>query len=246
MCTVTWLAEGASCEVFFNRDEQRTRLPARPPVLKQRDGLAVLAPEDGNHGGTWIGANALGLTVCILNHQPDPFPPVPEPRKSRGWLVDSLLPAASPADVGARLAGEPMDGYGPFILVALDSGARARSWTWDGKALQLTTLDPGALPLTTSSFDPVNVRAHRRNTYERLRATWGGVSHEMLLAFHQQHDPAAGAQSVCMAREDARTVSFSHISVTDTLVTFRYWDVPPCERQRVDPVITTVARRHDV
>jgi len=52
MCTATWLRGITGYEVFFNRDELATRKPARPPARRDRGGVRILAPLDGDAGGT--------------------------------------------------------------------------------------------------------------------------------------------------------------------------------------------------
>ena len=42
----------------------------------------------------------------------------------------------------------------------------------------------------------------------------GGVTADMLENFHFSRDPRGGPYSVCMQREDAETVSFTHVAVT--------------------------------
>ena len=57
-------------EVFCNRDELHSRKPALPPVLVMRNGVRYLAPIDAAGGGSWIGVNEFGLTLCLVNHYP--------------------------------------------------------------------------------------------------------------------------------------------------------------------------------
>src|SRR5258706_2502276 len=97
MCTATWILEDGGYEVFFNRDELRTRKPALPPGVKERDGVRILAPEDGDAGGTWLGANEHGVSVGVAN---GPRETSARPFRSRGLLVLDLL--ASPDLAGAR------------------------------------------------------------------------------------------------------------------------------------------------
>ena len=101
MCTLTWLRSGEGYELFFNRDEARTRLPALPPRVQRRDGVEFLSPLDADAGGTWLGVNAYGLTVGLLNGRADA--PAPAAPRSRGLLVLDLLDAARSADVERRL-----------------------------------------------------------------------------------------------------------------------------------------------
>ncbi len=56
MCTLTWRREGKETfEVFFNRDEKKTRSMAEPPrEFTNPDGLRFLSPVDPDAGGTWM------------------------------------------------------------------------------------------------------------------------------------------------------------------------------------------------
>jgi hypothetical protein len=55
------------------------------------------------------------------------------------------------------------------------------------------------------------------------------VTHEKLGVFHRSHAGGPGAYSPCMHRRDAKTVSFSRITVTSSAVRFVYTPAAPCE-----------------
>ena len=81
MCTATWMATEGRFRLYFNRDELRSRGPARPPERLEREGTAILAPIDGDRGGSWIAANEHGLVACLLNgyvEESDPAAAAPE------------------------------------------------------------------------------------------------------------------------------------------------------------------------
>ena len=44
MCTMSWLRNEAGYDLFFNRDEKRSRLPAEPPAIRRVGSTTVLAP----------------------------------------------------------------------------------------------------------------------------------------------------------------------------------------------------------
>ena len=68
MCTLTWWRGGnGAFEVYFNRDEKKTRSVAVPPGVHEVRGVRFLAPVDPDGRGTWIVANEQGLVVCLLN-----------------------------------------------------------------------------------------------------------------------------------------------------------------------------------
>ena len=68
MCTLTWWrGESGELEIFFNRDERKTRPVADPPSRFESDGVSFLSPRDPKGGGTWMTVNEYGIVVCLLN-----------------------------------------------------------------------------------------------------------------------------------------------------------------------------------
>ncbi len=235
MCTVSWRPEPDGYVLCFNRDERRTRLPASPPAPGRRAGVPFLAPTDGEAGGTWIGVNALGLTVCLANRYDAPAPrPTPD-RISRGLLVAALLDAGSVAEVETRVAAERLDRYDPFTLVACEPDRPARLLGWDGRRL-----DPGlhgapGLILTSSALDQPTAEATRRAIF----AAADHLDAERLDAIHRSHEPAMGPLSVCMHRPEASSVSLSRITVRPQSVRFEYSPGPPCTTSHGPPIHLT-------
>ena len=41
------------------------------PRIGDVRGVSFVAPIDGDHGGSWIGVNQFGLTLCLLNRYDD-------------------------------------------------------------------------------------------------------------------------------------------------------------------------------
>lgn len=222
MCTVTWRREGHRLDVLFNRDELRTRPPALPPRIIEAGPHRCVAPIDGRAGGTWLAANDRGLIVGILNFYDGQAAPPPARPCSRGRLV---LDQMTHPDVASLRAAFPATGlrvYPAFILLALDPSAGA-VFHWDGRTLREDTPAEPFRPLSTSSFDTAAVLAARRARYAELVGE-GEPRLDVLMRFHADTHPRGGAYSVRMDREDARTVSFSRVSVTDNQVAFCYTD----------------------
>lgn len=230
MCTVTWLLRPAGYDVFFNRDELKTRPPALPPTRVNRAGVATLAPKDGGAGGAWIGANEYGVSLCLLNHYDSAAGAPPARPISRGLLLVSLLPAATPDAVAARLCEQRLTAYQPFLLLIFALDQPVWLFTWNRQLLQWRELAERDLPLLTSSSSGPEVVAQRRACFRQYQELAGGWSAEMLRDFHASHVPAAGAFSVCMHRAEAHTVSFSHLAVTAGVVRFHYQPGSPCSQ----------------
>ncbi|MEO1088039.1 MAG: NRDE family protein, partial [Acidobacteriota bacterium] len=212
-------------ELFFNRDELRSRRPALPPRSIRRDDVEILTPVDADAGGSWLTSNAHGVTVALLNRYGIKTPSKPDSpdRRSRGQLVLDLASGSSQARVLGRLRSFDLAAYQPFTLLVLEGGSEPAMTAWDGHVLDPVTT-PQA-PLVSSSHD---TDLATRSRLDLWREEVDLADADTLAAFHRSHWPARGAASPCMHRDDARTVSSTHLRVTDGLVEMRYADGPPC------------------
>ncbi len=229
MCTVTWLRTSDGYSLFSNRDEKKTRRPARPPAMMVRNGVRYCAPIDGDHGGTWIAVNEFGLSLCLLNrYQDEPSNPT-HPFTSRGEIVNSLISSRSNRDVLRRLNQKPLNEYRPFTLVGLTANATVMKVEWTGRNLVTDLHAEAVLPLVSSSFDLAGAQTRRREVYREFTA--GGLTFDALVRFHWSHDPEPGPYAPCMHRSDAQTVSSTIVSVGSGGVTMRYTPGAPCQSQ---------------
>ncbi|MCZ6727288.1 MAG: NRDE family protein [Acidobacteria bacterium] len=232
MCTVTWHLTSAGYQLFFNRDELRTRATAQPPTLAVRGTVRYLAPTDTAAGGTWLAVNELGTAVGLLNSHP------PEPGRShevvsRGHLVRKLASLRHAAQLADELAAVDLQRLEPFTLFALSPAAAPVIFEWDG--IDLTPAPPtDTAMLASSSVGPVgsvDFAAVRR----QLLTDYLVCSDDPARAhfeFHHSHRPERGELSPCMHRADAGTVSFSHVEVEESFVRFTYNSGPPCRESR--------------
>lgn len=230
MCTLSWSRAGDRLAVLVNRDERRTRSRALPPRRELSEGVRVVRPVDGDHGGSWISANEHGLVVVLLNG--DFHPPGPrDPRApSRGWIVQALSAARTPDEALLGLEGMRVPEYSPFYLALFgerEGGDRLVVWT--GADLERRPLERGDRPLVSSVFERVRVHGWRRELFERM-AGGGEPTLEGLEAFHRSHEPEPGPYSVCMHRPEAETVSLTRVLVDPRQVVMRYEGDAPCRR----------------
>jgi hypothetical protein len=234
MCTVSWLREPAGYQVFFNRDELRTRAPGLPPEAGSLRGVRFVAPRDGDHLGTWIGANELGLTLGLLNrYEESPGVDAGGPTVSRGHLVSGLLDAPHRDGVRDRLDAFHLGRFRPFTLVVFAPGAPAHLLGWDGRELHGETAPESGLVLTSSGHDQAGAARIRGALFEAAR-TGGPWTAEELDLLHRSHHPERGPFSVCMHRSDAVTVSYTRVVVTPTQVVLSCTAGAPCETPHSD------------
>ncbi len=232
MCSVSWVAAGGALDLFFNRDEQRTRAAGLPPVSGDRNNVRFFFPVDGKAGGTWIAANDRGLVACLLNHYAaDTGPASRATNASRGAIIPSLIDAATPAEAADRMTHPAAAPQRPFLLLLLHHAHAGIRLTWDGVVLAREPLDPARGFLTTSSFRTAEVVPSRHAVSEA--ADWDPGS---LLALHASHLPERGPFSICMHRPDARTVSFTRVHSGPDEVRLDYHADAPCRPAPVHTV----------
>jgi hypothetical protein len=242
MCTVTWLFEKDGYQLFCNRDELNTRKPALPPTILTQDGVRFIAPEDGDHGGSWIAANEYGLSLCLLNRYSIETK-TSSSFVSRGLLIKGLADCRSIAEVLERIEKTSLAPYRPFAILLLEPGAKAIAIEWTGRQAWTELTGPRSLPLTSSSYDTTAVNRSRRVAFYRLAHNANQLDSSTLYRFHSGHSPARGPHSVCMHRSAARTVSFSWVKFRGGLLEFSYFGDSPCLATEGNFLTTTLRTR---
>ena len=155
MCTlvVAWqVFPDAPVTVAANRDESLDR-PSEPPAVRAEN-PRIVAPSDGEAGGTWLGYNEFGLFVAVTNRWTDTDL---AGERSRGLLVRDALECETAEDA-ARLTERAVesDEYDGFNLVVADANA-SLLLEWDGR-LRVTNLDPGVhVVMNTGAIGDVTI-----------------------------------------------------------------------------------------
>ena len=234
MCTVSWIAEEGGYQLFSNRDEKHARKPALPPAVREQRGIRFITPIDGDHGGSWIGVNQYGLSLCLLNlYQNEAISSGGAfEYTSRGLLLLRLIDCCSRAQTQSRIEQMNLARFQPFTLLALEAERPALLIRWTGKQRSIVNDDEAEMPLISSSHDLPGVISSRRQFLDHLLATSSKLSADLLQTFHTSHFPAASAYSPCMHRDDARTVSFSRVRVAGSGIEYFYHSHSPCTISR--------------
>ncbi len=231
MCTLTWRRFGpdgsAGFELFFNRDEKRTRRAELPPIARRAGHGLALAPRDSEGGGSWIAVNDRGVAVALLNgYRASDAERVAT--ESRGLLVLRLIAEDDREAVVRTLSALDLEPFRSFTLLAFDPHAGPAIARWDGASLAIDR-DTSGLPqfVTSSSFSAPLVTARRRAEFDRVATERRSAR---LLDFHRGHAFGASAWSVCMHRPDAETRSLTRVRVDGRGVRLDWHAGSPCRR----------------
>ena len=219
MCTLTYRLTETGYELFFNRDEQRSRAQAIPPSIDSA--LQAIYPVDPIGKGTWLAVHQGGVSLALLNYYQAEKKASGKSFISRGEIILTLL--KSPNTVVETLKGMPLSLYQPFQLCVFPANLTLSTnqvfyFQWDGE--QLHEIQQ-ALPVTSSGVDYPQVYLARKKRFEQIVLT-NEPTRQQLVQFHKSQQKE-GKLSVKMFREDAKTVSFSHICISAE-ITFNYID----------------------
>lgn len=146
--------------VAANRDEFLDRPTAEPDVICHDPW--VVAGQDLDAGGTWLGLNEHRLIVGLLNR---PAGGAPDPtRRSRGLLCLEALQVGSVREVLDRARSEAATAYNGFNLLAA-SEDEAFVISNDGAEVRFIQLDPGVHVITNMDVNdptcPRIAQSHR-------------------------------------------------------------------------------------
>lgn len=222
MCTLTWRRSGGRYEVFFNRDELKTRGRAEPPRLQMEKSVRFLAPRDPDGGGTWMLANEHDLTICLLNRWHEEASAESLPRKSRGLLVWEMGVVENVPAAEEYLRKQDLSALRPFTIVAFDPVGE-RAWDWDGA--RLAAVQPSR-PMASSSFHFEEVLSARKARFDDLRCCIP-AERDLLERYHADAEHGPTAFSVRMCRTDAQTMSRSQVLVGEGRITWHYLEEQP-------------------
>lgn len=223
---MTWFVEPDGYQLFFNRDERKSRRRAKLPTCQIRSGVKYLSPTDADAGGTWIAVNQFGVTVCLLNHYQFEQIETYKNWTSRGEIVRSF--ASTPSIVAAEdlFDSLDLDDYRAFRMFIIDHQGGNRLCVWDGHSARIEKDLKN--PKSSSSVDAKHVKSLRKDLFANLNLV-GSKRANDFIRYHSSHLPSRSKESVCMHRDDAGTVSLSQVSVSSKGISFRYADGAPCE-----------------
>jgi len=235
---MTWFVNEDGYDLFFNRDERLTRrraaLPSVQSHVNPEGDLSYISPTDADAGGTWIATNEFGITVCLLNHYQ--FEQIETYKKwtSRGEIVRRFSNIVKLDEAKRLFEAMSLDNYRAFRMFIIEPSGDNALMVWDGHAARVERNI--TMPKSSSSVDAQRVKALRKQLFVNMALT-GSRSARDYIDYHSSHLPSRSKESVCMHREDAQTVSLSHIKVTSREIAFRYADGSPCEVPLSEPII---------
>ncbi|MDQ7050933.1 MAG: NRDE family protein [Enterobacterales bacterium] len=244
MCSLSWFKDNDKLVIYFSRDEMNSRSRARLPEIVSYSNAQVIMPIDPDAGGSWLSVNQRGVFIGLLNAYPkiaknqacsqlshltkSTSGPTSILKVSRGKIVKDLAATSNLQEVHNYFLDQDLNQFKPFTFIFIN---HLQQWQfcWDSQQLEIL-----ALPqfISSSSWSNGAVVSYRQQQFNQLKS----IGRDELLAFHQCHHATDQAFSLCMHRDDAKTVSLSEIRLTDLNVSYRYWDGSPCGVKPSKPI----------
>jgi hypothetical protein len=213
VCTVTVVPRRSGFRIVCNRDEQRSRPLAESPAAHRIGDVAAIWPRDPLSGGTWIGANAAGLAIAVLNRRDRGTSHLRRPLAlSRGTIIPLLLGLDNLDLAVSEAARLRASAFEPFRMLIVQRKRLAVVRNSQSRIIVRRGLLERPVIFTSSSLGDHLVREPRQALFTQLvlhaRSPLLGQAR-----FHRHQWPDRPEISVCMSRQDAVTVSRTVIDV---------------------------------
>lgn len=227
MCTLSFVPGNRSYAIGMNRDERIIRPAAYPPRITGAGTVEAIYPRE-DAGGTWIGANEIGISFALLNrnHTSTTTPKL----RSRGEVIPPLLESCNRNEAERRIVKMDLRDIFPFRLIGFFPSEHAVcQWNWDTEQLESFHLPWRARHWFSSGISDELAREVRGLTCSEAWKMRDAGSVPWLRNLHASHAPEQGSFSICMHRQDAATVSYTEILCDPKVLTMRYRAGHPCE-----------------
>jgi len=225
MCTLSFIPQENGYLVGMNRDEQIARSAALPPERLPIAGGYAIYPREQS-GGTWIGANSLGITLALLNWYSAPA--LHPKSRSRGEVIPRLIAAEDSATVHDQLTKLGLKGTLPFRLIGIFARERkVTEWRWNQRMIEIQEFPWQRHHWFSSGMSDSEAEKHRGGACSSSSPN-GSPTREWLRKLHRSHENGPGPFSICVHRPDVRSLSYSEISVEENNVSFVYFPGSPC------------------
>jgi len=193
-----------------------------PPERRTCGDRQAIMPIDPVSAGTWVAANDAGLVLTLLNFNPK-RPPT-DRDVSRGGVVTTLAACATLDDVLLSLQKINRERMMPFRLVVCD-GERLVAWCSidpqeSVRAIRLKQEQP--VMFTSSGLGDHLVEPPRRALFDGWFSGSSETRFQEQDAFHRHRWEDGRHLSVCMERDEARTVSLTTTTVTPGRIAMAY------------------------
>jgi hypothetical protein len=229
MCTLTLVAGDTIHYIAMNRDERITRGAGKPPEMHECRGTKAIYPSDGEDGA-WIGANEYGIVLALLNWN-DVVSPGDRNGKarSRGQVIPALIGSRSLAELSMAFKASNVKGMLPFRLVGIfPFEKQIWEWRWNRTQLESQVHMWESRHWFSSSLSDQQAEVLRGAACRDAHSEPDAGSVPWLRRLHASHAGGPGPFSVCVHREDVRTLSYTEVALAPMTLAVEHFLGSPC------------------
>jgi Transport and Golgi organisation 2 len=241
MCTISFLPKSHGFYLAMNRDEKRDRFAALAPTIVDFENHRAVFPSEPT-GGTWISANDAGVCFALINWHRVERQPKNE-IVSRGEVVRSLANKSDTDEIVDGIAKLPLRKLRPFRLIAIVRSQKlVAEWRWNLEWLTMRHHKWQPQHWFSSGFDERRAELERQRVCDAANIRESKRNLNSLRQLHRSHAPKRGPFSICMHRQDASTVSYTEVAVSEKRATMRYKAGPCCSNGAIMTKTFSLAR----
>jgi hypothetical protein len=229
----------------MNRDEKVTRGAGTPAEIHEFGNTRAVYPNDGD-GGTWIAANEYGIAFALLNWNNIAPHGIGTKTGSRGRVIPSLIDSRSLLGLRELLGASNFRGMMPFRLVGVFPSEREIwEWRWNATQLESQVHEWKAGHWFSSSLSDDRAETLRGLACRDAQHDSDAGSVPWLRRLHASHIGGLGPFSLCVHREDVKTLSYSEVIVTPRQIQMSHFRGSPCTMVKVQQIHAIEIKKTD-
>ena len=236
MCTVTYLPlPDGGYILTTNRDESPNRAAVRFPYSHQVYGKEIIFPQDGESGGSWIGATDFGVSAVIMNGAHEPHTRRPPYRMSRGQVLVDALECIRPDEF---VRNYDFDGIEPFTMLLIYSKQERviLEFRWDGETTwqKYHHPDNGHIWAAKMLYNE-HAQELRKTWFKEWLAGKHEFTQENIMKFHYEGgaDADPGIAMRMNRQNVVATISITSVRMSADMGSLRYHDLRTGEKSEL-------------
>ncbi len=157
--------------------------------------------------------------------------------RSRGRVIPALIDSRSLSDLHEVFDVSNFEGMMPFRLVGVfPSEKEIGEWRWDSKQLGFQAHEWKSRHWFSSSLSDDWAESFRGTTCRDAQYESDAGSVPWLRRLHASHGGVSGQFSLCVHREDVKTLSYSEVMVTPKYIQMGHFRGSPCTMVQIEQI----------
>jgi transport and Golgi organization protein 2 len=245
MCTLTVVTRNDTYLMAMNRDEKIARGTGSPAEIHEFDAARAIYPGDGE-GGTWFATNEYGISLALLNWNHIAPSGKAAKTRSRGRVIPALIHSRSLAGLHEVCDVSNFKGMMPFRLVGVfPSEQEIWEWRWDSTQLGFHVHFWESRHWFSSSLSDDRAETLRGTACRNAEHESDAGSVPWLRRLHASHAGGPRPFSLCVHREDVKTLSYSEVMVAAGRIQMGHFRGSPCTMAQIQQIHSIEIERAD-